>query len=171
MGRTRRFPATAQRSRRVGPTPAALSSPPVLPQQRARAVAVLQGMGTTALQATGLWLLYRFSGWLVARLHLPIPGNVLGLLLFGLLCSGLVRETWIGGGADLRTKHLAFFFIPIAVGLMEWGDLLWETGHWLLLSLVVSSLVGLWTTGGLVQLAATSSRRPMLITSTQEVVR
>lgn len=72
------------------------------------------------------------------------------LILFGLLLAGIIKEEWLAEGANLLLKHLAFFFIPIAVGLMEWGDLFWQKGHWLLLSLVVSALVALFTTGGLV---------------------
>ncbi len=108
-----------------------------------------------ALQIGILFLIFRVGQGGVARFHLPLPGNVLGmLLLFGLLCFGLVRETWIQEGATLLTKHLAFFFIPIAVGLMEWGPLFRREGHWLLLALSVSTLSALATAGGLVRLLA-----------------
>jgi len=63
-----------------------------------------------------------------------------------------VQERWVAAAAGLLTKHLAFFFIPIAVGLMDWGGLLWQVGHWLLLAIVVSSIVGIVTSGGLIQL-------------------
>ena len=115
----------------------------------------LKAVGIFTLQIAGLWLIYRLSAWIVARCHLPVPGNVLGMLiLFALLTTGVVKLEWIAGAADLLTKHLAFFFIPVAVGLMQWGDLLWRTGHWLLLALIVSTLAGLATTGGLLQLLA-----------------
>lgn len=108
-----------------------------------------------ALQIGILFLIFRAGQWGVARFHLPLPGNVLGmLLLFGLLCFGLMRETWIQEGATLLTKHLAFFFIPIAVGLMEWGPLFRHEGHWLLLALALSTLLALATAGGLVRLLA-----------------
>jgi holin-like protein len=108
------------------------------------------------LQIGILSLIFRAGQWGVARFHMPLPGNILGmLLLFGLLSLGLVRETWIQEGATLLTKHLAFFFIPIAVGLMEWGSLFRREGHWLLLALVVSTLAALLTTGGLAHLLST----------------
>jgi holin-like protein len=104
-------------------------------------------------QTAFLFLLFRAGEWGVAWLRLPLPGNVLGmLLLFGLLSLGLVRESWIQEGTTLLTKHLAFFFIPIAVGLMEWGALFRREGHWLLLALVVSTLTTLLTAGGLAAL-------------------
>jgi holin-like protein len=106
-----------------------------------------------ALQTGFLFLIFRAGQWGVARFHAPLPGNILGmLLLFGLLSSGLVRETWIQEGATLLTKHLAFFFIPIAVGLMEWGPLFWHEGQWLLLALAVSTLAALLTAGGVAHL-------------------
>jgi len=99
-----------------------------------------------------LFLIFRAGQWGVARFHLPLPGNVLGmLLLFALLSVGLVRETWIQEGATVLTKHLAFFFIPIAVGLMEWWPLFRIEGHWLLLVLLVSTLATLLAAGGLAQ--------------------
>ncbi len=113
-----------------------------------------------SLQIGILSLIFRAGQWSVARFHLPLPGNILGmLLLFGLLSLGLVRETWIQEGATLLTKHLAFFFIPIAVGLMEWGSLFRREGHWLLLALVVSTLAALLTTGGLAHLFTTHHLR------------
>ncbi len=105
------------------------------------------------LQIVFLFLIFRAGQWGVARFHVPLPGNVLGmLLLFGLLSTGLVRESWIQEGATLLTKHLAFFFVPIAVGLMAWGPLFRREGHWLLLALVVSTLAALLASGGLVHL-------------------
>lgn len=101
----------------------------------------LKAAGIFTLQIAGLWLIYRLSAWIVARCHLPVPGNVLGMLiLFALLTTGVVKLEWIAGAADLLTKHLAFFFIPVAVGLMQWGDLLWRTDHWLLLALTRRSV-------------------------------
>lgn len=109
-----------------------------------------------ALQIGVPSLIFRAGQWGVARFHMPLPGNVLGmLLLFGLLSLGLVREAWIQEGATLLTKHLAFFFIPIAVGLMQWGALFRREGHWILLALVVSTLAALLTTGGLAHLLTT----------------
>ena len=44
------------------------------------------------------------------------------------------------------TKHLAFFFIPIAVGLMAYGTLLKAAGIPLLVTLLVSMTVGMVVT-------------------------
>ena len=78
------------------------------------------------------------------------------------IAAGEASTNGIGVGeraaADVLTKHLAFFFIPIAVGLMDWGGLLCQVGHWLLLALVVSSAAGMVTSGGLIQLFSARAR-------------
>ena len=109
---------------------------------------------TALARQVGLfWAIFAVSNVVVTRLHLRVPGNIVGmLLLLALLSTGVVQERWVAAAAGLLTKHLAFFFIPIAVGLMDWGGLLWQVGHWLLLAIVVSSIVGIVTSGGLIQL-------------------
>lgn len=99
-----------------------------------------------------LWLIYSVSTWIVEILHLPLPGSVLGmLLLFTLLSAGIIKEQWLSLGANPLLKHLSFFFIPIAVGLMDWGELFTQKGHLLFLPLVISAFVALLATGGIVQ--------------------
>ena len=106
-----------------------------------------------------LWAIFALSNLAVTRLHLRVPGNIVGmLLLLALLSTGVVKEHWVAAAADVLTKHLAFFFIPIAVGLMDWGGLLCQVGHWLLLAIVVSSAAGMVTSGGLIQLFSARAR-------------
>lgn len=100
-----------------------------------------------------LWIIYYLSTWTVTFLHLPIPGSVLGMIsLFALLSTGIIKEQWLSAAANPLLKHLSFFFIPIAVELMEWGDLFIQKGYLLFLPLVISTLVALLTTGAIVQL-------------------
>jgi holin-like protein len=107
-----------------------------------------------------LWLIYYVSTWIVDFLHLPLPGSVLGmLLLFALLSVGILKEEWLSLAANPLLKHLSFFFIPIAVGLMDWGELFTQKGHLLFLPLVISALVALVATGGIVQILAKSPEK------------
>lgn len=100
-----------------------------------------------------LWIIYVISTWLVSYFHVPLPGSVLGMIiLFALLSAGVIKEEWLTAATGPLLKHLSFFFIPIAVELMEWGELFLKKGHLLFLPLVVSTLVALLTTGGIVQL-------------------
>ena len=105
-----------------------------------------------------LWLIYYLSTWVVKSFHIPLPGSVLGMIsLFALLTTGIVKEQWLTAATTPLLRHLTFFFIPIAVELMEWGDLFRQKGYLLLLPLVVSLLVALLTTGGIVQLLTKAS--------------
>jgi len=100
-----------------------------------------------------LWVIYYLSTWVVNFFHIPLPGSVLGMIsLFFLLSTGIIKEQWLSAATTPLLKHLSFFFIPIAVELMEWGDLFTQKGHLLFLPLVVSTLVALLTTGGIVEL-------------------
>ena len=100
-----------------------------------------------------LWSIYYISTWIVKFFHIPLPGSVLGMIiLFTLLSAGIIKEQWLTAAAAPMLKHLSFFFIPIAVELMEWGGLFRQKGHLLFLPLVVSTLVALLVTGGVVQL-------------------
>ncbi|WCN39438.1 CidA/LrgA family protein [Aneurinibacillus uraniidurans] len=104
-------------------------------------------------QLVGLWVLNELGYFITERLHLPFPGNVMGLLLlFILLVTGVIKLAWIESAASFLIRHLAFFFIPVAVGLMEVGGLLVMNGVAIMTSLVVSAVVGLLVTSGLSQL-------------------
>ena len=114
----------------------------------------------TIARISCLWGIYYLSVTLVKLFHIPLPGSVLGMIiLFGLLSSGVIKEQWLTAVTTPLLKHLTFFFIPIAVELMQWGDLFKRIGYLLILPLVISLVVALVTTGGIVQLLTTSSRK------------
>ena len=98
----------------------------------------------------GLSLLFGLStlgNWMVETFSWKVPGNVIGMvLLLVLLLTKVIRVEWIEDSAGFLTKHLAFFFIPIAVGLMAYGTLLKAAGIPLLVTLLVSMAVGMIVT-------------------------
>jgi holin-like protein len=90
-----------------------------------------------------------------AKLHLPLPGNLVGMLfLFALLRSGLVPQRLIEATAAILTRHLGFFFIPIAVALMGYSKLLLESGVVVIGTLLVSAAIGMCISGLLAQALA-----------------
>lgn len=104
------------------------------------------------IQLFFLWLLNELGYFLVNTFHLPMPGNVVGMiLLFVLLLTGVVKLSWIENASSLLIKHLAFFFIPIAVGLMNFGSLFLKSGLSLLIVVVGSLAVGIFATGAVSQ--------------------
>lgn len=83
----------------------------------------------------------RWTGW-------PIPANVLGIaLLFTLLATGVIKEEWIQLAVDFLLRHLVFFFVPVAVGLMSWGGVFSRYGWVLLAAIVISTLLPLLGVG------------------------
>ena len=74
--------------------------------------------------------------------------NVVGLVvLYALFATKLVPIRWFERSASLLVKHLAFFFIPITVGLMDAGALLAHNGIAILSTLVVSAIPGFLLVG------------------------
>ena len=112
----------------------------------------MKHIGKVLLQIVFLWVVFQIGNYIVAFVGVPLPGNVLGmLLLFTLLSTGVIPVSWVKEATDILLKHLAFFFIPIAVGLMVWGDLFAKSGVWLLLALIISAAIAIAVTGFVVQ--------------------
>ena len=109
---------------------------------------MMKTLSVIVMQIVALVAISQAGYAVAAALQLPVPGNLVGMLfLLGLLATGLVRLTWIETSASLLTRHLAFFFIPIAVGLMAFAELFLDNGPAILLTLVVSAAVGMWSSG------------------------
>lgn len=103
-------------------------------------------------QGVLLWLVYWLGNQLSLVSGLPIPGNVFGMvLLFLLLLTGIVKLHYIQDAADFLLKHMLFLFVPIAVGLMNWGAVFYEYGIILALALIAGAVLPLFTVGVLVQ--------------------
>ena len=104
------------------------------------------------LQLLILISFYIGSNYIVKLINLPIPGSVLGMiLLFVGLRVGIVKLNYIEKAAEYLIKHLALFFVPYAVGLMTYGDLIKTSGWKLLLMIVGSTVIGLVVTSGITQ--------------------
>ena len=116
---------------------------------------------TLLAQLLGL-LVLNYAGYAMASaLHLPLPGNLVGmLLLLALLVTGALPLRWVEGSAALLTRHLAFFFIPITVGLMSFADLFLETGPAILVTLVLSAAAGICVVGLSAQTLGRRRRNP-----------
>jgi holin-like protein len=97
---------------------------------------------------------------MATTLHLPLPGNLVGmLLLLALLATGALPLRWIEGSATLLTRHLAFFFIPITVGLIGFADLFLDKGPAILVTLVLSAAAGICVVGLSAQTLGARRRR------------
>jgi len=103
---------------------------------------------TIAFQIAALLVLNGVGYALAVALQLPLPGNLLGmLLLLSLLATGLVPLRWVESSASVLIRHLGFFFVPISVGLMSLGELFLDNGVAILITLVVSAVIGIGVAG------------------------
>ncbi|RLQ94281.1 CidA/LrgA family protein [Falsibacillus albus] len=105
------------------------------------------------LQLGFLTVIYYVSAWVVGILNLLIPAGVFGMILmYVLLSTGVIKMSYISKGSAFLIRHLGFFFIPIAVGLMAYGGLIKTSGIQILIMIVFSTVIGLGVTAGVSQL-------------------
>lgn len=82
------------------------------------------------------------SNLIVVAIALPLPGSIVGImLLFGLLQLNILRLEWIELGANLLLTELLLFFIPSAVGIVQYRSLLLTQGIPILIVIVASTVV------------------------------
>lgn len=73
-------------------------------------------------------------------LHLKIPGSILGLVvLFILLQTNIVKLKWIEIGGNWLVAELLLFFIPSAVGIVQYKHLLMDNGVKIITVIFISS--------------------------------
>lgn len=92
---------------------------------------------------------FQFAGELVSTLlELPLPGPVIGMVLFFLLLvhlGGIPEE--LEKIADVLLGNLLLFFIPASVGVTAYLGLIAAQVVPLLAAIVISSILGLAVTG------------------------
>ena len=125
---------------------------------RSKVADIARQLAFAALQISALWALNFAGVWLEKRMVLPIPGNLVGMItLYALLALGIVKLAWFETAGSFLIRHLAFFFVPITVGLMNAGYLLAARGLAILLILAVSAAVGILSAGWVSQVLVRKS--------------
>ncbi|PAE41229.1 CidA/LrgA family protein [Bacillus sp. 7884-1] len=82
------------------------------------------------------------------QFNLPIPGSIIGLLiLFILLSCHILPEKWIQEGAGFLLSTMMFFFIPAAVGIINYLDFFQGKGLLLVVVLILSTCLVLICSG------------------------
>lgn len=117
-----------------------------------------------ALIILGIYLLGEL---LSSALHLPIPGNILGMIiLFVLLCTKIIKVDDISHVTNFLLDHLSFFFIPAGVGLMTSMEIIKSTWWQLLIVCISTTVIIIGSTGVIVQAVSkrTKERSANLVT-------
>ncbi|WP_276355830.1 CidA/LrgA family protein [Cohnella caldifontis] len=98
-------------------------------------------------------LAFHFLGLLIQTgLSLPLPANVIGLILFtACLFLKIVKLEWVEAPARFLLRHMLLFFVPFVVGTMAYFPLIRESALSIVIGLVFSTLVSLLVTGALTQ--------------------
>lgn len=96
--------------------------------------------------------IYLISEFISESLSLPIPGNILGmLLLLVLLLTKVIKLEQIETIANFFLDHLAFFFIPAGVGLMNSAGIIADSWFRLIIVCVITTIIIIAMTGITVQ--------------------
>lgn len=97
----------------------------------------------------GIIYSYLFLGEsLVTFLKLPIPGSIIGLaLLFTSLYFKWIKLTWVDGGAKFLTAELLLFFIPSAVGIVNYQSIISLVGIKIIVIIFISTIFVMVATG------------------------
>lgn len=85
-------------------------------------------------------------------LHLPIPGTILGIIVvFLLLKFNILKLSWIELGANWLLAHILLFFIPAAVGIMEFKNMIYTHGVSLVVIIILSTALVMACSGIIAQ--------------------
>lgn len=75
---------------------------------------------TIIKQISIIFAIAAFSEIIVVLLKLPVPANVIGIIiLFTMLCLNVIKESDVKEVGDFLSKTLILFFIPGAVSIIE----------------------------------------------------
>lgn len=86
-------------------------------------------------------------------LHVPLPANVIGFMLFTLaLFMKWIKLEWVEQSAQFLLQHLMLFFAPVIIGTMVFFPLIGQYWITIITSIVLSTFVVLLVTGWTVQL-------------------
>jgi holin-like protein len=104
----------------------------------------IKSIGQIACFVGFSWCMNRLAEML--RLH--IPGSIIGIvILFVLLQTRIVKLEWVDAGAKWLLAEMLLFFIPPAVGIVQYKDLVWNSGVSILIVVAGSLLVVMTCTG------------------------
>jgi holin-like protein len=99
---------------------------------------------------TGFYLL---GSLLHTFLHIPLPANVIGLILFTVsLFLKIIKLEWVEEAGQFLIRHMLVFFIPFVVGTMVFLHYIGQHAILMLVSLFMSTFGVLLITGWSVKL-------------------
>ncbi|ENZ03459.1 CidA/LrgA family protein [Clostridium thermobutyricum] len=106
-------------------------------------------------EALIILILYIIGEVITAVTHVPIPGNIIAMiLLFIALCLKIIKLEQINTISNFFLDHLAFFFLPAGVAVMNSFGLIKANIVQILIVCLVTTAVTMTITGLVVQAIA-----------------
>ncbi|EES48301.1 CidA/LrgA family protein [Clostridium botulinum] len=110
-------------------------------------------------EALIILIIYLLGEFLSSFFNLPVPGNIIGMIiLFLLLCSNVIKVDNISNVSNFLLDHLAFFFIPAGVGLMTSLNIIKSNWLQLLIVCLCTTVIIIASTGLIVQFISKKSK-------------
>lgn len=95
---------------------------------------------------------FLLAQWLVERLHLPLPANIVGmLLLLAMMLLRLLPLNWVKAGSRWLLAEMLLFFVPAVVAVVNYAPLLRVEGWRIMLVIGISTLLVLAATALVVE--------------------
>ncbi|HEY3588701.1 MAG TPA: CidA/LrgA family protein [Buttiauxella sp.] len=99
------------------------------------------------VQVTLYVVIFLFAQWLVDLWHLPLPANLVGMLLMLLMIvCRVVPIKWIRAGSRWLLAEMLLFFVPAVVAVVNYAELLMVDGWRIFLVIAISTVLVLGTT-------------------------
>lgn len=100
------------------------------------------------LQIVVLIIIFQIGNLIAKYMHIPLPESIIGLvILFLLLKFKIIKMEWIERGANWLLAELLLFFVPAAIGVVNYQQVLGSEWGKLFLVIVLSTLTVMTFTG------------------------
>lgn len=91
--------------------------------------------------------LFIFSQYLVSWLRLPLPANLVGMvLMLALIVCRIIPLSWVRAGARWLLAEMLLFFVPAVVAVVNYAHLLLVDGWRIFSVIAISTLMVLGAT-------------------------
>ncbi len=93
-------------------------------------------------------VLFLIADQLVKHFHLPLPANIVGMLmLLALILLRILPLNWVKAGSRWLLAEMLLFFVPAVVAVVNYAQLLMVEGWKIFLVIAVSTMLTLGATG------------------------
>lgn len=93
-------------------------------------------------------VLFLIADRLVQQFHLPLPANIIGMLmLLALILLRILPLSWVRAGSRWLLAEMLLFFVPAVVAVVNYVQLLMVEGWKIFLVIAISTTLTLGATG------------------------